>query len=236
VRGQVGRVYDGPGMDARARQVALNCRGFLDDHEGMRLFDLAREHAHLGPILEIGSYCGRSSVYLGSGAKQSGGVLVCVDHHRGNEEQQPGWEYHDPELVDPAVGRIDSLPLLRRTLHESGLEDTAIVIVGDSARVARLWSIPLGMVFIDGGHTFEAVRTDYEAWAPRVVSGGILAIHDLFDDPEEGGQAPIEIYRRALGSGEFDELPRTKTLGVLRRRGAMFRPLKETTGDETGFA
>jgi len=205
-------------MDAPARQVALNCKGFLDDEEGMRLYDLAREYALLGPILEVGSYCGKSSVYLGSGVRERGGSLICIDHHRGSEEQQPGWEHHDPELVDPTIGRMDSLPFLRRTLYEAGLEDTAIVIVGDSARVARFWTVPLGMVFIDGGHSAEAVTADYEAWASRVVPGGILAIHDLFDDPEDGGQAPIETFRRALETGEFDELPRTKTLGVLRRR------------------
>ena len=206
-------------MDEKARRVALACKGFLDDEEGMRLYDLARKHAHLGPIVEIGSYCGKSSVYLGSGAREAGGTLVCVDHHRGSEEQQPGWEHHDPELVDPRVGRMDSLPLLRRTLHDAGLEHMAIVVVGASVLVARLWSAPLGMVFIDGGHSLEAATADYEAWGHRVVPGGILAIHDLFDDPADGGQAPIEVYRSALASGEFDELPRTHTLGVLRRRG-----------------
>jgi predicted O-methyltransferase YrrM len=206
-------------MDAKARQVALDCRGFLDDEEGMRLYELAREHAVLGPIAEIGCYCGKSSVYLGSGAREVGGTLICIDHHRGSEEQQPGWEYHDPELVDRALGRMDSLPFLRRTLHEAGLEQTAIVIVGDSVQTAELFTAPLGMVFIDGGHSLEAATADYEAWGGKVVPGGILAIHDLFDDPREGGQAPIEVYRRALSSGEFHELPRTKTLGVLRRRG-----------------
>jgi predicted O-methyltransferase YrrM len=168
-------------------------------------------------VLEVGSYCGKSSVYLGTGAREGGGFLVCVDHHRGSEEQQPGWEHHDPELVDPAVGLMDSLPFLRRTLHDAGLEETATPIVGRSADVARWWGVALGMVFIDGGHSFELVETDYEAWAPKVAPGGILAVHDLFDDPADGGQAPIEIYRRALASGDFEELPRTRTLGVLRR-------------------
>jgi hypothetical protein len=83
---------------------------------------------------------------------------------------------------------------------------------------ARVWQTPLGMVFVDGGHSAEAAHTDYECWAPKVAPGGILAIHDLFPDPAEGGQAPIEIYRRALASGDFEALPTTKTLGVLRRR------------------
>jgi predicted O-methyltransferase YrrM len=205
-------------MDAKARRVALSCRGFLDDEEGMRLHDLAREHAHLGPIVEIGSYCGKSSVYLGSGARAAGGTLICIDHHRGSEEQQPGWEHHDAGLVDSTVGRMDSLPFLRRTLHDAGLEHTAIVIVGSSAQVAELWTASLAMVFIDGGHSVEVAAADYEAWGGKVVPGGILAIHDLFDDPADGGQGPIEVYRHALASGDFDELPRTKTLGVLRRR------------------
>jgi predicted O-methyltransferase YrrM len=207
-------------MDRRLHEIALACKGFLEDEEGLRLYELARDHARLGPVLEIGSYCGKSSVYLGAGVLDSGGSLVSVDHHRGNEEQQPGWEYHDAELVDPDSGAMDSLPFLRRTLSEAGLEDITTVIVGRSAVVANLIRGPLGMVFIDGGHTFEAAEADYQAWAPKVAPGGVLAIHDLFDDPAEGGQAPITIYRRALDSRLFDELPRTGTLGVLRRRDA----------------
>jgi predicted O-methyltransferase YrrM len=205
-------------MDERALAVARACKGFLDEEEGLRLHALAREHAQLGPILEIGSYCGKSSVYLGSGARAAGGTLICVDHHRGNEEQQPGEEYHDPDLLDPVAGALETLPALRRTLRAADLESTAILVVAPSRIAARFWRVPLGLVFIDGGHSSEAAHGDYESWAPLVVRGGILAIHDLFPDPTQGGQPPIEVYRRALASGEFEELPTTKTLGVLRRR------------------
>jgi len=205
-------------MDSAARAVALACKGFLDDEEGLRLHDLARDHAHLGPILEIGSYCGKSSVYLGTGAKLRNGRLICVDHHRGSEEHQPGEEYHDPELLDAVDGAIDSLPYLRRALRRAGLDGTAVLVVAPSVVAAQLWAVPLGMVFIDGGHSHATATADYESWAPHVAQGGVLAIHDLFPDPTLGGQAPIEIYRRALASGDFDELPTTKTLGVLRRR------------------
>ena len=190
----------------------------MDDAEGLRLYELARDHATLGPVLEVGSYCGKSSVYIGAGVKEAGGSMVCVDHHRGSEENQPGWEYHDAELWDEEADAMDTLPLLRSTLRRAGLEDTAIVVVAKSPRVAGLWRTPLGMLFIDGGHTFQHANADYDGWHGNVVAGGILAIHDLFPDPEKGGQAPIEIYRRALGSGLFDELETTKTLGVLRRR------------------
>lgn len=205
-------------MDPRAHEVALVCKGFLDDEEGMRLYELARAHSRIGPVLEIGSYCGKSSVYLGSGVKEARGTLICVDHHRGNEEQQPGELYHDSDLFDPRSGKMDSLLELRRTIYDAGLEDVAILAVAASIHFARVWSVPLGMLFIDGGHSHAAAHADYEAWSPKVAPGGILAIHDLFPDPNEGGQAPIEIYRRAIASGGFEVLPTTKTLGVLRKK------------------
>jgi predicted O-methyltransferase YrrM len=202
-----------------AHRVALACKGFLDDAEGMRLFQLAREHAALGPVLEIGSYCGKSSVYLGAGVQEAGGSLICVDHHRGSEEHQRGEEYHDSTLYDAEAERMDSLHELRRTLRRAELEDHAVLLVASSQRAARLWSTPLGMVFIDGGHSHAQAHADYDGWASKVVPGGVLAIHDLFPNPDEGGQAPIEIYRKGLASGLFEALETTKTLGVLRRRG-----------------
>jgi len=205
-------------MDAAALEVARTTKGFLDEDEGNRLYELARDHAAIGPIVEVGSYCGKSSVYVGSGARTGGGTLVCVDHHRGNEEQQRGELYHDPDVYDEDAGQVESLRYLRQSVRRAGLEDTAVLMVTSSATAAALCPDELGMVFIDGGHTHEAANADYELWARKVALGGILAIHDLFPNPEDGGQAPIEIYRRALASGNFDELPTIKTLGVLRRR------------------
>ncbi len=211
-------MHDQTKVPPHALEVALACKGFLDLDEGERLFNLARDHAHLGPIVEIGSYCGKSSVYLGSGARAAQGMLLCVDHHRGNEENQRGELYHDAEVYDEDAARLDTLPFLRETIRKAQLEDTAVLLVTKSATAAGIWKIPPGMVFIDGGHTQIAADTDYESWAPKVISGGILAIHDLFPNPDEGGQAPINIYRRAVASGDFEELPTTKTLGVLRKK------------------
>ncbi|MBA4396333.1 MAG: hypothetical protein C0394_02955 [Syntrophus sp. (in: bacteria)] len=192
-------------------------RGFMDEAEAMRLYELAREASRLGPCLEIGSYCGQSAAYLGLGCRENGGVLYSIDHHRGSEEQQPGQEYFDPELVDPQTGLIDTFPLFRKTIAAFGLEDTVIPIVAKSAVVARNWSTPLSLVFIDGGHAFEAAFADYNGWVSHIRPGGFLVIHDIFPDPTEGGQAPYCIYRAALASGLFLELPLFKTLGVLRR-------------------
>ena len=196
------------------------CKGFMADEEAKRLYELAREAARDGPCLEIGSYCGRSAAYLGMGCREAEGVLFSVDHHQGSEEQQPGQEYYDPDLLDPATGRINTFPLFCRTIRELSLEDTIIPIVARSEVVARFWRTPLSLIFIDGGHTFETVFSDYHAWVSHLLPGGYLIMHDIFPDPAQGGQAPYRIYKTALASGLFLELPMTRTLGVLERAPA----------------
>ncbi|MFC5719984.1 class I SAM-dependent methyltransferase [Streptomyces gamaensis] len=186
--------------------------------EGLALYSAAEEAAALGlPLLEVGTYCGRSTILLAAAAREAGTVAVTVDHHRGSEEQQPGWEYHDASLVDGAVGRMDTLPTFRRTLHAAGLEDHVIAVVGRSPRVAAVWGKPLGLVFVDGGHTDEHAAADYEGWAPHLAPGGLLVIHDVFPDPADGGQAPYRMYRTALASGVFTERSVTRSLRVLQR-------------------
>jgi predicted O-methyltransferase YrrM len=193
-------------------------KGFLDPAEGARLNALAAEVGHLGPCLEIGSYCGKSTVYLGEACRRVGSLLYALDHHRGSEEHQLGEEYHDPELYDAPHDQMDSFGAFRQTVDRAGLSDVVVPLVALSGVVARGWSTPLAMVFIDGGHSREAALTDYRSWASHVVPGGILAIHDIFDDPDEGGQAPYEIYQLALASGLFEARETTRTLGVLERR------------------
>ncbi|WP_374935448.1 class I SAM-dependent methyltransferase [Streptomyces sp. SM13] len=189
-------------------------------HEGLALHAAATEAGALGlPLLEVGTYCGRSAILLADAARTAGVSALTVDHHRGSEEQQPGWEYHDPNVVDPEVGLMDTLPTFRRTLHRAGLEDHVVALVGRSPQVAAVWRGPLGLVFIDGGHTDEHANADYEGWAPHVAGGGLLVIHDVFPDPADGGQAPYRVYRRALASGAFTEVSVTDSLRVLRRTG-----------------
>ncbi|WP_189762490.1 class I SAM-dependent methyltransferase [Streptomyces xanthochromogenes] len=191
--------------------------------EGLALYEAAASAGALGlPLLEVGTYCGRSTILLAEAARESGTVAVTVDHHRGSEEQQPGWDFHDPTVVDPEVGRMDTLPTFRRTLHAAGLEDHVIAMVGRSPQVARVWGGRLGFVFIDGGHTDEHASADYEGWAPKLAEGGTLVIHDVFPDPvdEFTGQAPYRIYLRALESGAFTEVSATDSLRVLRRTAA----------------
>jgi predicted O-methyltransferase YrrM len=207
-------------MPGTLRRAAEAATGFMPAAEGLALYAAAAAYAPLGPVLEIGTYCGKSTVYLAAAARAAGQVVVTVDHHHGSEENQPGWEHHDPALVDPRAGRLDTLPHMRATLTGAGLDEAVIAIVGRSADVAKLWGQPVGMLFIDGGHTDAAASTDYESWAGWVSLGGVLAIHDVFPDPADGGQAPYRIYRRALASGAFTEVAVTGSLRVLERTGA----------------
>ncbi|HZC39177.1 MAG TPA: class I SAM-dependent methyltransferase [Streptosporangiaceae bacterium] len=206
-----------PPMPERLRAAAEAATGFMPPAEGLALYRAAAAYAAAGPVLEVGTYCGKSTIYLAAAARQAGQHVITVDHHHGSEENQPGWEYHDPGLVDPRTGRLDTLPHFRATLAAAGLDDEVIAIVGRSAEVARLWGPPLGMLFIDGGHTDAAVTADYEGWAPLITRGGALAIHDVFPDPADGGQAPYRIYRRALASGAFTEVSVTGSLRLLER-------------------
>ncbi|MDX6474546.1 MAG: 1-O-methyltransferase, partial [Gaiellaceae bacterium] len=160
---------------------------------------------------------GKSAIYLGAAAQKVGTVLFSVDHHRGSEENQPGWEWHEPDLVDPAVGQIDTLPFFRRTVHDAGLEGTVVAVVADSPTLAVHWTTPLALLFIDGGHGTEPAHRDYDQWTPHVRTGGLLCIHDVFPNPADGGRPPYEIYCRALESGRFADVSATGSLRVLRR-------------------
>ena len=206
-------------MDDRLRRAAEAARGFMPADEGLALYEAAASLDADGPLLEVGSYCGKSAVYLGAAAQQAGRVLFCVDHHRGSEENQPGWEHHDPEVVDADLGVMDTLPFFRRTIHDAGLEGTVVAVVGDSPTLASLWATPLAMVFIDGGHGAEPAHRDYEGWSPHVAPGGLLAIHDVFEDPAEGGRPPCEIWCRAMSDGRFRQQGAVGSLRILVRTG-----------------
>ena len=188
-------------MNDEERAVAHAAKGFMPDDEGMALHDAGRLAGTVGPLLEIGSYCGKSAVYLGSAARAAGTIRVTVDHHHGSEENQSGWEHHDPDVVDARTGRMETLPFLRRTLELARLEDVVVAVVGDSPTVARHWGTGLGLLFIDGGHALDVAMADYEAWARFVLPGGLLAIHDVFEDPADGGQAPYVVWQRAVADG-----------------------------------
>jgi len=192
-------------------------KGFMDETEGMRLYELALDASRRGPCLEVGSYCGKSALYLGAGCRQNQSVLFSIDHHRGSEEQQPGEEYFDPDLFDPEAGKVDTFRSFRISLEAAGLEDTVVPMVCRSETAARRWATPLSLVFIDGSHAYEAALTDYRCWERHLMAGGYLVFHDVYEDPGRGGQAPYRVYMEAAASGRYEELPRVMSLGILKK-------------------
>lgn len=206
-----------PAAAAHLFELAAQVIGFMPADEGRALYDAAVTYLGDGVGVEIGTYCGKSTVMLGAAAQQTGGVLYTIDHHHGSEEHQPGWEYHDTTMVDEVTGLFDTLPTLRHTLDAAGLDDHVVAVVGKSSLVARSWRTPLQLLFIDGGHTDTAAQQDFDGWARWVAVGGALVIHDVFPDPNAGGQAPYRVYRRALDTGAFREVSAIGSMRVLER-------------------
>ena len=205
-------------MDPQLRAAAEAAPGFMPADEGLALYDAAVSTAVHGPFVEIGSWMGKSTLYLAAAARARETYVVTVDHHRGSEEHQPGWEYHDESLVDADVGRIDTLPHFRRTTATADVEDVVVAVVARSEALASLWARPVAFLFLDGSHTDESAQRDLACWSPHLAPCGTLAIHDVFPDPADGGQAPYRMYRTALESGDYDELPGTGSLRLLHRR------------------
>ena len=205
-------------MPADLLAKARAAKGFMPDDEGALLHRVALDRLPHGPVLEVGAYCGKSAVYLGAAALAVGGTVFSVDHFRGLEENQVGWEYHDPELADPVFGRLDTLPTFRHTIADAGLEEHVVAVVGRSTTVSAHWRTPLSLLFVDGGHTDEHAGNDYVGFGRWVARGALLAVHDVFPDPADGGQAPYRVYRRALESG-FEEVDALGSLRLLRRVG-----------------
>lgn len=197
---------------------ANSIKGFLADDEGEALFQLAQSVTGIGPCLEIGSYCGKSAVYIGAACKQTGNILFAVDHHRGSEEHQPGEEYHDTDLFDKSKNSVNSFPLFQRTLRLAALEENVIPIVTDSRLLARHWRTPLGMVFVDGGHSNESAMHDCVEWSKHVSRGGILAVHDIFPDPQMGGQGPYRAFTKVAASKGWVFCDQINSLGILRKK------------------
>lgn len=203
-------------MPPRLRALAARTKGFLPEREAEALHRVAAVALRAGPGLEVGSYCGKSALWLGAAAHHAGSTLFSVDHHRGSEENQVGWEHHDPELAHPATGRLDTLPRFRGTVAAAGLEEHVVAVVGASRTVSRHWRTPLALLFVDGGHTDEHAHADWTGFGRWVLHGGLLCLHDVFPDPADGGQAPYRVYLRALAQG-FTEVGVQGSLRVLRR-------------------
>jgi MMP 1-O-methyltransferase len=199
--------------------AALGVKGFLAEAEGLRLYELALEASRAAPLLEIGSYCGRSALFLGAGCRDAGvNPVFTVDHHLGSEEQQPGATYFDPELWDDDAGETTTLRVLVRNLRRAGLADWVLPVVARSTVAARAWpDATLALLFVDGGHSDADAFGDYRAWARCVRPRGYLCVHDVFPDPADGGQAPYRVVCEATERDGWEHVDTVESLVVLRR-------------------
>ncbi|TWP36084.1 class I SAM-dependent methyltransferase [Leekyejoonella antrihumi] len=195
-------------------KVVAETPGFMPVDEGEALHEAALR-ANPGTWLEIGTYCGKSTLLLGDAARRVGAQLVTVDHHHGSEENQPGWEWHDESLVDDRTGKLDTLPRFRPVLDE--LEDCCSAVVARTEVVAQWWSSPIELLFLDGNHTEPIALHDYRSFARHLTPGALLIVHDVFPNPDDGGQAPWHVVESAMHSGGFGQVSVHGSLRVLRR-------------------
>lgn len=193
-------------------------KGFMDEDEAKQLYSTAFKASENGPVLEIGSYCGKSAYIIGCACQQQSSILFSIDHHKGSEEQQPGEEYYDHDLFDSKLSRVNTFPFFLQTIAQARLENTVVPIVAPSTVAGKMWKTPISMLFIDGGHSFDAAYEDFLTWGCHIQPNGFLVIHDIFFDPDKGGQAPRQVYEIAIATGDYEEVEMTKTLGVLKRK------------------
>ena len=195
----------------------IDVKGFLNDKEAKKLQELFLNVHHLGSVLEIGTYCGKSTLNFALVAKKIDGLIYTVDHHTGSEEHQLGEEYHDEDLYDKRLKKFNTLPEFLKNLRSSNLDNFIIPIISKSSDASETFSELISLLFIDGGHSLEAALSDYNSWKDKICSGGLLVIHDVFPNPEDGGRPPFEIYSRAQKSKQFEDLGIYETLGILKK-------------------
>ena len=191
-------------------------KGFLDLNEGIALYKEVKRVSQNNFCVEIGSYCGKSTCFIGQACKENKSKLITIDHHKGSEEQQLGELYFDAEVYDEKLGRVNTLPLLEKNLAKFDLEDVVKPLVMDSISASKIVENNADLIFIDGSHTFESAESDYELWKNKIKKGGTLAIHDVYDSEDEGGQAPNKIFKQSLNEG-FNFMKRVKSLVLLQK-------------------
>ena len=191
-----------------------NLKGFMPQHEGEALAKWAEKFSTMGAALEIGTFGGKSSLYIAAGSSINEQLVFTIDHHRGSEEHQTGEEYFDPDIYDAVLSRVNTVPLMQSNLSKFEESKYIVPMIANANALAAVWTVELGLLFIDGSHTEVSAQNDYANWHTKIITGGALVIHDIFENPEEGGQAPFLIYQKALKDG-FNLYERVDTIACL---------------------
>ena len=189
-------------------------KGFMPQHEGEALSRWAEKFSSIGPALEIGTFGGKSSLYMAAGTSKNEQVVFTIDHHSGSEEHQVGEAYFDPDIYDESLGHVNTVPLMQSNLNQFEESRYVVPMIVNANLLAPIWTMSLGLLFIDGSHTEMSAQNDSVNWNKRLLTGGALVIHDIYENPDEGGQAPFLIYQKALEEG-FDLYERVDTIVCL---------------------
>lgn len=150
--------------------------GYLSGIEGFALMQLAEFGPGQGEVVEIGSMCGLSTSWLASGIQRSKrGKVYAVDHFQGSPEHQPGQKYENKVLIKDG----STFNTFCNNLGSVGLLDWVEPIQKASLEAVQSWDKPIRLLFIDGDHSYEATKADYESWSPFVSEGGLICFHDI---------------------------------------------------------
>jgi predicted O-methyltransferase YrrM len=189
-------------------RLSRHIDGWLSDREANALFLLARDNTphESGHIVELGSWQGKSSVMLGGGLRNKcGAKLNCIDPFGIDENPEYQRLYYDG-LITKMRHSVEEA--FRRNIRRCGLADIVNQIRGYSFEVAKTWTEPIDMVFIDANHEYESVRRDFEMWSTFVKPGGIVALHDI----AEQWPGPTRVMNEALQPPRFEEPQRVESL------------------------
>lgn len=184
-------------------ELLKNVDGWLGRAEGRLLYRLAGEADPAGTIVEIGSWHGRSTIWLAAGAVTGRGApVVAVDPHTGTHLRSDG---------------ASTEPVLRENLARAGLANQVEIVVATSEVAAADWSRPISLLWIDGDHSYESALRDFQLWEPHLLPDAVVALHDTFVTT-----GPERVVRELLvASGRFTSFMHAETTTAARRCGSL---------------
>ncbi|MBL0927156.1 MAG: class I SAM-dependent methyltransferase [Phycisphaerales bacterium] len=198
-------------MFADTFQRVQPVQGFLNPLEGFALFLLAAEGDGVGEVVEIGSFMGLSTCWLAAGSRSAGREkITAIDHFKGSPEHQKGGTHE----IEAIVREGSTYQAFLNNLRGVGVHGWVQPIVAGSERAAADWKKPIRLLFIDGDHSYEASKKDFEVWSPHIVPNGLIAFHDV--GPWEGVTRFYQELAQNAG-GKWRECLAMQSLRVIQR-------------------
>lgn len=147
--------------------IKENIKGMLNEKEGQLLYDLAKNSPRDSIIVEIGSWMGKSTLWLLAGSQAGNKIRVySIDHHIGDDE------------IHRHYGKIWTYNKFKENIQKSGFWHLILPLVMTSKEASQIIDESISLLFIDGCHEYESVLEDYNLWYPKIITEGIIAFHD----------------------------------------------------------